>query len=101
MTMPSHLKLVGRDISVKTVDDCTDQLGGCDFETQTIFIKSGQKKYLEADTLVHECLHFIDELFQLDVTERQVYCIAVALMALFKDNPQMLEYIKESINSHD
>jgi len=47
--------------------------------------------------LLHECIHAIDDCFQLKLSERQVYCLAVGVLALLRDNRDMLAYLTEAI----
>lgn len=96
--IPSSLKIVGREYSVVKVEECND-VGGVDFETSTIVVKDGQQRLLEADTLLHESLHIIDEIFQLELSERQVYCITSGLIALLRDNPTLMLYINDALIS--
>ena len=88
---------MGRQYDVIVKDDMVET-GVCDYECATIFIKSGQVLDREVDTLLHECVHAIDECMQTNLTERQVYCITVGVLALIKDNKHVLQYINESIN---
>jgi len=99
MTIPSLLKIVGREYNVVKVEEYNGQVGGVDFETSTIGVKDGQQKLLEADTLLHESLHVIDEIFQLELSERQVYCITSGLIALLRDNPALMLYINDALIS--
>jgi len=99
MTIPSSLKIVGREYSVVKVEEYDEQVGGVDFETSTIVVKDKQQRLLEADTLLHESLHVIDEIFQLELSERQVYCITSGLIALFRDNPTLMLYINDALIS--
>lgn len=99
MTIPSSLKIVGREYNVVKVEEYDDQVGGVDFETSTIVVKDGQQMLLEADTLLHESLHVIDEIFQLELSERQVYCITSGLIALLRDNPTLMLYINDALIS--
>jgi hypothetical protein len=98
MNIPSSLRIIGREYDVVKLD-YENQVGGVDFDTCTIGIKSGQQKLLEADTLLHESVHVIDEIFQLELTERQVYCVVGGIMALLRDNPSLLPYINDAIVS--
>lgn len=81
------------------LDEYQGQVGGVDPYSCTINIKSGQQKLLEADTLLHEAIHVLDEIFQLNMTERHVYCLAGGLFALFRDNPELLNYVKDAIEN--
>lgn len=94
--VPSKLKIFGRDVEVVFRDDYITQDGGAEYSTSTIFVKSGQQRLLEADTLLHECIHFIDEILQLKMTERQVFCVAGAILTILRDNPELFDYFKEA-----
>lgn len=99
MTIPSLLNIVGREYNVVKVEEYNEQVGGVDFETSTIVVKDGQQQLLEADTLLHESLHVIDEIFQLELTERQVYCITSGFIALLRDNTALMPYIHDALLS--
>ena len=98
MNIPSSLNIVGREYDVVKIEEC-DDVGGVNFETCTIVVKDGQQQLLEADTLLHESLHIIDEIFQLELTERQVYCITSGLIALLRDNAALMPYIHDALLS--
>lgn len=97
--IPTTLKIVGRDVTVSVVEDLEDKLGECHAEECLIKVSKGQPPQTEADTLLHECVHTIDERFQLNLTERQVYCTTVGLIALLKDNPYLLQYLSEALHN--
>lgn len=97
--IPSSLKIVGREYDVVKVEEYGEQVGGVDFETNTIVVKDGQQQLLEADTLLHESLHIIDEIFQLELSERQVYCITSGIIALLRDNSALMPYINDALLS--
>jgi len=97
--IPSSLKIVGREYDVVKVEEYGEQVGGVDFETNTIVVKDGQQQLLEADTLLHESLHIIDEIFQLELSERQVYCITSGIIALLRDNSALMTYINDDLFS--
>lgn len=99
MIIPSSLKIVGREYSVEKIEEYDEQVGGVDFDKCTIVIKDGQQRLLEADTLLHESLHIIDDIFQLELTERQVYCITSGLIAILRDNPNLMLYINDALIS--
>jgi len=81
------------------LDEYEGQVGGVDFPSCTINIKSGQQKLLEADTILHESLHVLDEIFQLSLTERHVYCLTGGIIALLRDNPAFVKYIQDAIDN--
>ena len=101
--MISTLTILGKEYTIEqlTADEFPDSLGETYTEQSLIKIRSGQSKFDEADTLLHECIHALDERFQLNLTERQVYCTTVGLLGLLKDNPEMLQYLLSAINKRE
>jgi len=97
MMLPTSLSIVGREVPVKVVDELPSQLGEYSYEDYSIKIKSGQHPLAAVDTLLHECIHAIDDCFQLKMSERQVYCVTVGVIALLRDNRDMLAYLTEAI----
>lgn len=97
MQLPISLSIVGREVPVLVVEELPNQLGEFNYTDYVIKIKSGQHPLAEADTLLHECFHAIDDCFQLNMSERQVYCLAVGVLALLRDNKNMLPYLTEAI----
>lgn len=95
--IPSLLNIIGKQVEVVVQEELEGALGESYVEQDRILIRAGQKKFNEADTLLHECIHFIDERFQTGLTERQVYCITVGLLNLIKDNPSLLEYVTDVV----
>lgn len=97
--IPNTLSIIGRNVHVILTDSLPDdQLGECDDAEGIIKIRQGMPLPTEADTLLHECVHCVDERFQLKLSERQVYCITVGIMALLKDNESLLRYVNNAIS---
>jgi len=99
MMLPTSLSIVGREVPVKVVNELPNQLGEYSYEEYSIKIKSGQHPLAEMDTLLHECIHAIDDCFQLKMSERQVYCLSVGVLALLRDNRDMLTCLTEAIEN--
>ena len=94
MTIPSSVVILGRVYNIDQKDFIDgDLLGQCDSDALKITIKKNQPDILEADTLLHEILHAIDDAMQTKMKERQVHCTATGLLALFKDNPDFVKYM--------
>jgi hypothetical protein len=98
MTMPSSVVILGRVYNIDQKDFIDgDLLGQCDSDALKITIKKNQPAVLEADTLLHEILHAIDDAMQTKMKERQVHCTATGLLALFKDNPDFVKYMFKAV----
>lgn len=94
MIIPSSVVILGRVYNIDQKDFIDgDLLGQCDSDALKITIKKNQPEILEADTLLHEILHAIDDAMQTKMKERQVHCTATGLLALFKDNPDFVKYM--------
>jgi hypothetical protein len=98
MTIPSSIVILGRVYNIDQKDFIDgDLLGQCDSDALKITIKKNQPEILEADTLLHEILHAIDDAMQTKMKERQVHCTATGLLALFKDNPDFVKYMFKAV----
>ena len=100
--IPSSLTIIGKayEVQLLTVQEFPANCGETHSAQGIIKIQEGQLLYDEADTLLHECIHALDERFQLKLTERQVYCTTVGLLSLLKDNPNMLQYLVHAIDKN-
>ena len=96
MPLPKVVRVLGRDVPVVVVDDMPMSFGEYDYETQIVRIQAGQQPAFEADTLLHELIHAVDDVMQLGMKERQVHCVAAGLIALIRDNPTLLEYLNHA-----
>jgi hypothetical protein len=97
MSFPNKLSIIGREYNVVYSEPTATLMGQCDCDGLKIEIKPGQLLPLEADTVLHEVIHAIENSFQLKMNERQVYCMATGLIAVFKNNPDFLEYMYKAI----
>lgn len=102
MNPPDLVRVLGRDIPLQEVgvEALLKAVGEYDYEHQIVRYREGQQPVFQADTILHELLHAIDDAMQLDMKERQVYCVAVGLVALLRDNPDFLEYLYVCLREH-
>jgi hypothetical protein len=89
------LRIVGKGYKVLKIEDLTE-FGTCDDTKQVISIRKGLQPEVKADTILHECIHAIDFQMHLEMSERQVHCIATGLIALFSDNPELARLILDT-----
>jgi hypothetical protein len=92
-----NINIIGREYEVFFLDDLKELVGNCDSDNLKINIKNGQPALLETDTVLHEVVHAIDVAMQLNMSERQVYCVTTGLIATLKDNQQFLEYLYKAL----
>jgi hypothetical protein len=99
MTPPEVIRVLGRDIPITFVDELPRAFGEYDYLTQIVRIRTGQQPAFEADTLLHELIHAIDDVMFLGMKERQVHCVASGMIAVLKDNPEFLDYLRHAIRT--
>lgn len=87
-------------IVLKPAIEMPDQLGLCHSDVQQIWLASTNTPETQLNTLLHECIHTIDHLYDLDMSERQVCVLATALIAFARDNPHIAHQLfVESANN--
>lgn len=67
-----------------------DTLGTCDPKTNTIIVDPDLPRHVWQQTLGHELVHLIEMSLNQCLTEQQVDTIALGLIHLVKENPQLL-----------
>ena len=70
-----------------------EKLGLCMYNEAQVIIKEGQLPLEEANTILHEFLHVIDNIMDLELSEHQITTVATGLMGLFQDNPSFAKFI--------
>ena len=94
---PSAAKIIGKTYGIayaagKPLDD--GNLGELDHDKQAITIRVGQPLEQEQDTVLHEIFHGIDHELFLKMSEKQVRGMATGLLAVLKDNPRLVSYLR-------
>jgi len=88
------IKIFGETYNVilKSELEMNNNLGLCHPDKQEIWLNEKNTDQTNRNVLLHECVHAIDYMNDLDMTERQVNVSSTALIALVKDNPELLNY---------
>ena len=105
MKRPAKIRVMGKVVTIHYVpagdillrDNADDQhpgMGRSDGGKQLIAIEEGQPLATEQDTLLHEALHIIEEYMGMDVPEEVVEKFATGLLAVLKDNPVLVSYLR-------
>lgn len=97
---PELVRVMGRNyyITYCPIDGGMTNLGLTHQEECLINIREGQRPTELKDTLLHEFLHVIDHLMEVELDERQVTIIAHGLTCIFQDNPEFAKYITETVH---
>ena len=104
MKRPARIRILGKPFKVEFVpiehiglrDNAEDNdpgMGRTRPERQEIFIRSGQPLESEQDTVLHEVIHCVDETLGTSMNEYQVTILATGLLAVMKDNQNLLRYL--------
>ena len=92
---PASIRIIGKKFTVSYPASVDGELvGECDTDKQMITVLDGQPLESEQDTLLHEVLHAIDEMVDAKLKESQVKRLATGLLAVLKDNPKLVSYIR-------
>ena len=68
----------------------TELQGQIRFFEQEITLRENMTEESKEATLMHECLHALDEMYGIGLSEEQVERLGNALYMFIEDNPQML-----------
>lgn len=97
MKRPSRVRILGKPYTIQYVAAAPlDEglMGECDSDKQQVLIRESQPLESEQDTVLHEILHAIDEAMGLKMKESQVKGTATGLLAVMKDNPSLVAYLR-------
>ena len=61
-------------------------LGYCDIDNFTILIKSGICESMLKEVLIHECIHAIDQVYGLGLSEKAVNMLGIEVVKLIMGN---------------
>ena len=96
MNIPSKVKIAYNDYDViivdgHIVDDNKSCYGNIEYGKSKINLSNLYSQDIQKCTLIHECLHGIDDIVEADLTEVQVNLMAKGLYTFIKDNPSIFE----------
>lgn len=70
---------------VKQAETVTGDMGVCDQDEATIYYKLSTNQDANRDTVLHETIHGIEHLMDIDIKEHQTRVIATALTGMLLD----------------
>jgi hypothetical protein len=104
MTFPKSIRIGYRDFAVEDWDtkhaSVAGRLGECDRANAVIRIDTSYGPVQSAETLLHEVLHGcfgIAGIDEADSEERTVTHLSAQLAQVFRDNPELLAYLKTAL----
>lgn len=93
MIIPKKIKILYKEYQVEQQENLHDEngdlYGQIDYFAEKILLNSKSSEKQKKATLIHELVHGLDELYQIDLKEKQVEKLGNAFYMLLKDNPNM------------
>lgn len=85
-------KLFSQEWQIKSGQerDMPEHLGLCLPDQRKILLHEDQDKDSKKHTLLHELIHAVEQKLSLNLTETQVDLMALGLLDLFRNNPELL-----------
>lgn len=90
MRLPKQVVIAGHNIQIKygrglklNGKECW---GIYNDSKKTIFLRSGMDKSRKAEIFLHECIHAIDDIHVLNLTEKAVKILGVEISGLIRNN---------------
>ena len=95
MQIPNKFQLFSQQWTVRpgTEKELPDELGKCYTDSNEILIRPDQTRDSIIHTVLHELLHSIEMKMHLEMTERQIDCMALGLLDLFRNNPALTQIL--------
>lgn len=89
--IPDEFQLFSQTWRIRTgtIKELPEELGMCYPDTNEILLNGNQTPESVIHTLLHELIHAVETKMHLELTERQVDCLALGLLDLFRNNPNM------------
>lgn len=98
---PTKVRIFGRDFSIHYIPNSSlgvDRMGYCEWTKQKISVEDGLTPIEEADTVLHEVIHGLDDVMGLKLEEDQVKCLATGILGILQDNPEFAKYLIKEKN---
>jgi len=84
------IKICGVDFKViyKSSRDMPMDLGSCHTNIQELWVNESNTEETSTNVILHEVIHALSDMYDLDMTERQVNVLTTVLIGFSRDNPQ-------------
>lgn len=94
----SAVRVLGKKIAYRWVDRIEhegEELNGlADYDGQDVQIKNDLPLETEQEKVLHETLHIIECAMEMDLEDEVVARFANGLLAVLKDNPSLISYLR-------
>lgn len=87
------IRIGGKDFEIRVVDNLDDKDGTIEYNQRLIRIVKNHPGLMKS-TLLHETLHALSFMFDLNLSESQIIRLEEGLMMILNDNPKLIDYLK-------
>ena len=105
MKRPERIRVLGKPVTTKYVpsgdellkdgpDDKHPGAARSDPDRQLIAVEDGQPLENEQDCIVHEIFHILEDWMCIKISENAVKSLATGFLAVMKDNPSLVSYLR-------
>ena len=93
---PDSVRILGKTFRINYVSAeplAADEMGECDPDAQVITVRESQTLQSEQDTLLHECLHALENALALKLKHDDVVRLTTGLTALLRESA-LVNYLR-------
>lgn len=98
MSRPERIKILGKPYKIAWPESIThdgDEVNGlADPDAQKIEVVDGLPLETSQDKLLHEVMHCVEASMDLDLEDTVIERLATGLLAVLKDNPKFVTYLR-------
>ena len=98
MRLPKHLSISGYTLNIiykkKVVVDGDECFGVYDTSDKTIYLVKGMAPIRKKEIFLHEFIHFLEDIYRLDIQEECVSGIAMGILQLMT-NPKLKWHVPQ------
>lgn len=95
MKRPERIRILGKRYTITWATKMEEGLNGLtDCDGLEITVVDNLKLDTEQDILLHEVLHAVEGQMGLDVEDTVIERLATGLLAVLKDNPRLITYLR-------
>ena len=93
--MNIHISGIDFGVHYKTGEEMNGNIGLAQFDKQEIWINSGHTAQTKKIALLHETIHILSSVYNMNFSEEQVVVMTHAILGALRDNP---EFVKEILS---
>ena len=100
MSRPERIRIIGKPYKIewpKVIEGGEELNGHSDPDAQRIQVQDALTLETSQDRLLHEVLHCVEASMDLDLEDTVIERLATGLLAVIKDNPRFVSYLRKKV----